>query len=98
MASAKLSNAVAILSDVLAACKVPGGATFGMLVRDAIEKRRQQSFDAIAIELAKGANAFELFDEGDKSEFIQMALRLNDAIAKGAAIQNLRLLAQVIVA
>jgi hypothetical protein len=87
----------ALIRDALSALHVPGGETLGHLVEQEIEKRNLESFKAILEELAKGAEENVVFEKDDVQPFVQMTLRLLEAVNRGAARRNLRLLAQVII-
>lgn len=85
----------AIVQDVLSAVQIPGTSTLGLVVQRVFDKRRDEAI-AILIEAIEAGEPLE-FEESDAEEFVQMLLRFNRAVQSGAAKQNLRLLAQVIV-
>jgi hypothetical protein len=66
-------------------------------VERSIEKRNREAFCVIVSELERGQSQGVTFGEDDVNDFVQMVLRIVDAIGKGTANRNLRLLAQVIV-
>lgn len=86
---------VAIAKDLLPG--VPGKDTFTALVEKEIRERDKRAFNAIVEELKKASDEGIEFEENDVHDFVQMVLRLLDAVAKGTARRNLRLMAQVIV-
>jgi hypothetical protein len=88
---------VAIVKDVLHALHFPGGETLGALVEKEIEERNQSTLNALLDELQQASEEGIKFEENDVHDFVQMVLRLLDAVAKGTARRNLRLMAQVIV-
>jgi hypothetical protein len=88
---------VAIVKDVLHAIHLPGGETLGALVEKEIKKRNDETLKALLDELQQAREEDIKFEEDDVHDFVQMVLRLLDAVAKGTARRNLRLMSQVIV-
>jgi hypothetical protein len=86
----------AMVKDVLDALHLPGGETLGALVEKEIEDRNKATLNVLLEELGKARDEGVTFEENDVHDFVQMILRLLDAINKGAARRNLRLMAQVI--
>ena len=88
---------VAIVKDLLHALHLPGAETLGALVEKEIEKRNRATFNMLLEELEKARDGGVTFQEDDVHDFAQMVLRLYDAVSKGTARRNLRLMSQVIV-
>jgi hypothetical protein len=88
---------VAIAKDVLNVLHLPGGETLGAAVERAIERRNRATLEILLAELQEGERRGVNFDQDDVHELADMILRLGAAAAKGAARNNLRLMAQVIV-
>ena len=88
---------VAIAKDILHALHIPGGETLGELVQKKINERNEDTFKTLIKELEKGQEEGIVFEENDVDDFVQMVLRLRDAVSKGTARRNLSLIAQVIV-
>jgi hypothetical protein len=88
---------VAIVKDLLHALHLPGAETLGALVEKEIEDRKKATFDMLLQELQKARDEGVTFQENDVHDFAQMVLRLDDAVSKGTARRNLRLMSQVIV-
>jgi hypothetical protein len=88
---------VAIVKDILHALHVPGGETLGALVEKEIEERNRSTFNMLLQELQKARDEGITFEENDVHDFVQMVLRLLDAVSKGTARRNLRLMSQVVV-
>ncbi|SHG73216.1 type II secretion system F family protein [Bradyrhizobium erythrophlei] len=97
MDSDKSLGRIAVVKDLMHFFHLPGGETLGNLAEERARKRKQEAIDSIVQELEKGTDVVSAFDEKEVPEFVDMALRLIDAIEKGTAKRNLRLLAQVIV-
>jgi hypothetical protein len=88
---------IAIVKDLLHALHLPGAETLGALVEKEIEDRNRSTFEMLLIELEKAREEGMTFEENDVHDFAQMVLRLYDAVSKGTAQRNLRLMSQVIV-
>ncbi len=88
---------VAIVKDLLDALHMPGGETLGALVEKEIEERNKSTFEMLLQELQKARDEGVSFEENDVHDFVQMVLRLLDAVSKGTARRNLRLMSQVVV-
>jgi hypothetical protein len=88
---------VAIVKDLLHALHMPGGETLGALVEKEIEERNRSTFNMLLQELQKARDEGVTFEENDVHDFVQMVLRLLDAVSKGTARRNLRLMSQVVV-
>ena len=88
---------VAIVKDLLHALHMPGGETLGALVEKEIEERNKSTFEMLLQELQKARDEGVSFEENDVHDFVQMVLRLLDAVSKGTARRNLRLMSQVVV-
>jgi hypothetical protein len=92
-----VQGVIAIVEDVLHALHVPGAVTLGALVEAQIKKRNQRTFETLLEEIKNARDEGVTFEENDVHDFVQMVLRLSDAVEKGTARRNLRLLAQVII-
>jgi len=66
------------------------------LVEKEIKERNKRTFEILLEELQKVRDENITFAENEVHEFVQMVLRLSDAVEKGTARRNLRLMAQVI--
>ena len=95
--NAILPFGMAIVGDVLSACQIPGGNTLSALAVSHIEKRRQEAASILIEEVSKGLGEGARFEEYEVDPFIEIILRFSKAVSEGAARDNLRLLAQVIV-
>lgn len=96
MSNEKLGQSVAAIAlDVLSAFHIPGTSTLGLTVQRVLDRRRDEAINVI-VEAISASQPIE-FHESEADEFVQMLLRFNQAVQSGAARQNLRLLAQVIV-
>jgi len=87
---------VAIVKDLLHALHLPGAETLGALVEKEIEERNKATFEMLLQELQSARDEGVTFEENDVHDFVQMVLRLYDAVSKGTARRNLRLMSQVI--
>jgi hypothetical protein len=88
---------IAIVKDLLHALHLPGAETLGALVEKEIEERNRSTFEMLLTELQKARDEGVAFEENDVHDFAQMVLRLHDAVSKGTARRNLRLMSEVIV-
>jgi len=88
---------VAIIKDLLHTLHLPGAETLGALVEKEIEERNRAIFNILLQELQKVRDDDVTFEENDVHDFVQMVLRLDDAVSKGTARRNLRLMSQVLV-
>jgi hypothetical protein len=86
----------AIVADFMAVLGIPGSSTFGLAVREALERRRREAVEVLIAEIEKGKKDDIEFTDDEADELVQMLLRFSSAVDAGAARQNLRLLAQVI--
>jgi hypothetical protein len=88
--------AAAIAGDVLSAFSILGGNTLGLAGVKWLEKRRLAAADILIEEVSKGHHGAISFEEHDVEPLIEIIYRFTKAVADGAAMDNLRLLAQVI--
>jgi hypothetical protein len=88
---------VAIIKDLLHALHLPGAETLGALVEKEIKDRDRATFEMLLQELQQARDEGVTFEENDVHDFVQMVLRLHDAVSKGTARRNLRLMSQVVV-
>jgi hypothetical protein len=87
----------ATISDIISAAQLPGSSILQRAVEKALDKRKQEAVDAlIAAIAAEGPNSI-VFVDSDADELVQMLLRFWKAASEGAARENLRLLANVII-
>jgi hypothetical protein len=85
---------LSIVSDVLAAFSVPGGATLIEIAENKIQKRRDDATKLLTEQIALGAVSF---DEADVDPFVSIVIRFARAVDEGVGRENLRLMAKVIV-
>jgi hypothetical protein len=85
---------LSIVSDVLAAFSVPGGATLSEIAEKKIQKRRDDAAKLLTEQIALGAVSF---DEADVDPFVSIVIRFARAVDEGVGRENLRLMAKVIV-
>jgi hypothetical protein len=86
--------ALSIVSDVMSALSIPGGATLSELATKAMDKRRLDAAQVLIEQLRQGNLTF---DEQDIDPFVIIALRFARAVDEGVGKENLKLLARVIV-
>jgi len=87
----------AIAQDVMGALFLPGSAVLGLAVEKALERQKNQAISILLDAIAEGERDNIVFGHDDADELVQMLLRFKAATEAGAARQNLKLLAQVIV-
>jgi hypothetical protein len=83
-------------ADVLSALNIPGGSTIAEVTRRYVEKKRTEAVEVLIAEISHGYHGPIHFDEHDIEPLIGIVFRLSKAVADGAALENLKLLAQVI--
>lgn len=86
-----------IVGDVISALQLPGGGFIGKLGDKYLERKQKEAAEILIEEVAKGSAEPINFEERDLNPMIEIAYRFSKAAADGAARENLRLLAQVIV-
>jgi hypothetical protein len=87
--------AAAIAGDVLSKFGIPGGNTLA-LAGVWLDERRRAAADVLIDEVSKGHHGAIVFEEHDVDPLIEIIYRFTKAVADGASMDNLRLLAQVI--
>lgn len=86
-----------VASDILSAFQIPGGGTLAYLGAAYLNKKRQEAANILIEEVAKGSEDGVRFDKHDVDPLIDIVFRFSKAVADGAARENLRLLAKIIV-
>ena len=92
-----INTGVALVDAVLTIANLPGAGAFQLAVDAALKKRRAMARDILIEAIQREGVENVQFKDEDADEFIQMMLRFQKASEEGAARQNLKLLAQVIV-
>jgi hypothetical protein len=87
----------AIAADVMSKFSIPGGNSLSKFADAYLQRRRKEAADILIEEVAKGSSGPINFTESDADPLIEIIYRFSKAVADGAARENLRLLAQVIV-
>jgi hypothetical protein len=87
----------AVVGDVLSALQVPGSGFFGKLGDKYLERKQREAAEILIDEIKKGAPEPINFSDSGADPIIEIIYRFTKAVADGAARENLRLLAQVIV-
>jgi hypothetical protein len=87
----------AIVGDVLSTLQIPGSGIFGKFGDKYLERKQKEAAEILIEEVAKGSPEPINFAESDVNPLIEIIYRFSKAAADGAARENLRLLAQVIV-
>src|SRR5262245_8022485 len=87
----------AVAGDVLSAFQIPGGNTLVAIAEAAVAKKRREAANILIDEIRGGHHGTINFDEHDLDPLIDIILRFSKAVGEGAARENLRLLAQIIV-
>lgn len=97
MVDSKLVKAGAgVVGDIMSAMSVPGGNTLAVLADGWIQKRTKEATDVFIEEISDGYHGPIEFTKDDLDPVLEIVHRFNKAVEDGAAIENLRLLAQVI--
>lgn len=84
---------VALVSDILSACGIPGGSSLQEATRVLLQRRLVRARDILREELRHGR--IELAEAGAEDEFAAILFRYQRAAIEGAARLNLHLLAAV---
>ncbi|MEH2563460.1 hypothetical protein [Bradyrhizobium sp. AZCC 2289] len=92
-----ISWGAAIAGDVMSKLMIPGGNSLSKLGDAYLQKKRKEAADILIGEIAKGSTEPIDFTESDADPLIEIIYRFSKAVSDGAARENLRLLAQVIV-
>ncbi|WP_190237465.1 hypothetical protein [Rhizobium sp. R635] len=92
-ASGQLISYGAAFAGDLISLLVPGGGLFSKLADGYVAKRRQEAIEVCLEELSRGK---EEYVEADMEPFVVILLRYSKAVADGASMKNLRILAQII--
>jgi|SRR3954447_26727597 hypothetical protein len=85
-----------IVSEVLSAFFLPGGATVTLLADAYLAKKRKSAAELLIREIGSGRHGPINWEEHDIEPLIDTVLRFSKAVEEGAARENLFLLAQVI--
>ncbi|MGY3452866.1 hypothetical protein [Bradyrhizobium sp. USDA 4353] len=86
-----------IAADVMSTFSIPGGNSLGKFADEYLQKRRNEAAEILIEEVARGRSGPIEFSESDADPLIAIIYRFSKAVADGAARENLRLLAQIIV-
>jgi hypothetical protein len=89
--------AATIAADVMSKFNIPGGNSLSKLGDAYLQKKRKEAADILIEEIAKGSPEPIDFTESEAEPLIEIIYRFSKAVSDGAARENLRLLAQVIV-
>ncbi|MGV1792834.1 hypothetical protein [Rhizobium sp. A37_96] len=85
-----------VIGDILGMLQLPGGNTLAVAADAWTEKRTREATDAFIDEISHGYHGPIEFSAGDVDPMLEVIHRFNKAVEDGAAIENLKLLAQVI--
>ncbi|MGA7804426.1 hypothetical protein [Bradyrhizobium sp.] len=85
----------AIAGDIMSAFQLPGGNTVSKIAEKWLERKRAEAAEILINEVSIGGPID--FSEHDVDPLIEISYRFAKAVNDGAARENLRLLAQVIV-
>ena len=97
MIESKLVNVTAgFVGDVLSAFSVPGGNTLAALTNAYCEKRTREATQMFIEEVRNGYHGPIEFTNADVDPMVEVIYRFKKALEDGAAMENLRLLAQAI--
>lgn len=86
----------ALVSEVLSAFLVPGGAALTLVADAYLARKRKAAAEVLIREIATGRHGRINFEEHDIDPLVDIVLRFSKAVEEGAARENLVLLAQVI--
>ncbi|HWO94385.1 MAG TPA: hypothetical protein VNL92_06435, partial [Dehalococcoidia bacterium] len=88
--------AAAVAGDVLSAFNLPGGNSLTSVATAWLQRRRREAAQVLINEISKGHHGEISFEQHDIDPLIEIIYRFSKAVADGAAVDNLRFLAQVI--